>query len=236
MFSSRRYRRYGLVPAQGLFLLALLVSVPNVRADQITYNICNYPSLQTDLINGGTDTLSGTITVNATGWNDWNGFESASNVGVASGSVFVTTPVGQVYGGSVWAENGLVATDTQLLYPIGIGDTLNGTAYYTSYENNIVIQCGVANFPFGADFHLGPGWQCTAFPLGFPTDLFIDENPTDLAQSGIEYSSPPEGGASEYTTYLVIAEVPEPASLTLLMSALLGLAGASYLRRRGTRA
>ena len=54
---------------------------------------------------------------------------------------------------------------------------------------------------------------------------------------GVPAAAPDIGGATgELTLYFGTAPVPEPGTLTLLISALLGLAGAFYLRRRRANA
>jgi hypothetical protein len=47
--------------AMGLVVI-FLASVSNASADDITYNIVDYPVNEIDLITGGTDMISGTIT------------------------------------------------------------------------------------------------------------------------------------------------------------------------------
>ena len=53
---------------RGLIAMAFLVSATKALADNITYDIVDYPASETDSINPGTDELSGTITTNGASW------------------------------------------------------------------------------------------------------------------------------------------------------------------------
>ena len=65
MFEKLSHRRSVLAASHLLFSAVLLASVSAARAD-IIYNIVDYPVNQADMINGGTDTISGTIITDGT--------------------------------------------------------------------------------------------------------------------------------------------------------------------------
>lgn len=80
--SSRR----SVFAAAPLFTALLLAAVSIASADTFTYNIQDYPVYETDLITGGTDTISGTIITDTN-----NGTLTTSDL--VGGTIYITNPV-----------------------------------------------------------------------------------------------------------------------------------------------
>ncbi len=234
MSSSRPHRGGVLAAAHLLFSAVLLASVPIARADTITYNIADYPDNQTDQISGGTDHVSGSITTD--GYIGTN-FQVSD---IISGTLTITTP-NSTYtdtldmGNSIFIGNVyvLTATATQLIVPTFggfqlIGDELSVWLGYVS-----TITSGHPATVFMSDYAGGIG----AGKGG--TELFDNRE----VYSGVPNTGDPiTGGPSVPGQYIgldpmvIATAVPEPTSLTLLVSALLGLAAAVYLRWRRAKA
>jgi len=198
------------------FSVVLLVSASNARAD-ITYIINDYPVNEADQSGLGTDTLSGTIITDGTP-GAWTGDPMAHIVG---GTLKLVSPAGTYTGTSFLADGSsgaetLYATSTQLLSRPG--DLIEFFAAPTPYAYTIAIT--YANGPYG-----GQPYYDGTVAAGGP----------ELA--GFDQAAPPglTGSIGENNPWVIATAVPEPGTLTLLISALLGL-GASYLRRRGAKA
>jgi hypothetical protein len=185
----------------------LLVSASNARADY-TYNIANY-----SLSNPGY-TVRGSITTDTdVGYlqqSDIEGFAFELDNPDGSCAETVTGSSGDV------GVSGLLATPTSLSLTVFsdggflyMGVPTAWSPLYLFYSVN-----PVGTTPVGAEYCASDGNG------GFLFDTF---------QPGITVGSPDTIG----TAPVVIATaVPEPATLALLGSALLGLAGAVCLRRR----
>ena len=226
---SNRALMVGVLAGVLVFSAVLLAPVSNARAVTYTYNIVSYPASQTDNWIGGADTISGTVTVSKLGEIDYN-LEagtpiSCSSLAVTAGGVLYPFDPGVTYIGGVGmdGEPAVYATATQLLIPTGYNFALQG-ALSVSHIGGSEI-----------------GWSCAS--PGQTTEDYYTSNlyvadqvyrgwsnqwSTGTEQTGAGLIGPP--------TWVIGTIVPEPGTLTLLVSALLGLAGAAYLRRRGVKA
>ena len=205
--------------AVALLLFSAVLLVTASRAETITYSIDDYPTAEIDKLNGFQDKVSGTIMASAAG------------------------PLGSYNAGSFGLDNpALVTVDytvkiessASLPYP---SVTYSGSGPLSSYlgsgavtfSSTSIVLYGYIAFS-GADAGGTYGtliwrpdesyYKGSVIPPGNggnPEFQFIDDG-----------NNPPFHMNSAFWT---IAEVPEPATLTLLGSALLGL-GVVYLRLR----
>ena len=205
-----------MVPAS---MAVAAVFVKDASAGTFTYDIVNYPAYETDITTGGTDTISGTIITNTN-----TGTLSTSDI--VGGTYTIANPT---FGSSTYpvlgnvSLSGLDATPTQLLLPEADHPTGDNYLYLTpspppfdSPYPNILYSRDMSQFSAITDEYQGginlqdPGTVSLA--------MYFNQwfNQTPLA------------GADPW---VIATAIPEPATLTLLGSALLGL-GVVYLRRR----
>jgi hypothetical protein len=218
MFSSRYRSRYARIAALLSFAAVLLVSASSTRADIVTYSINDYPDSQAWLNPNGPAVahVSGSITVD-TGGVPLNTNPLAIPISdIAAANFEIQTPdatyTGTVASGSI-SLGGLQATASSLF----LTPTNPYSWFYLSLATGTSLQYsdGTANAIYDAAVQ----------PFSF---LFI--------ASDIPAVPSVPSGAIGGNPMVIATAVPEPASLTLLISALLGLAGTFYLRRRRTRA
>ncbi len=207
MFSSTHHCRFVVVAAHLLFAAVLAAS--SARADTIVYDFVDHPDLEAGYSLSGTITTDGaTGSLIASDIESW-GF-TISRDGVPQYTDTIATP------GSSFTLNGsnLVASTAQLLF-----------------YNQVAGAGGLVFWP----------------PSGNPAPLcYINSTLDGIPAINLQGADPLIPFGLDWFTYtttipvgdaLVIATaVPEPASLTLLVSALLGLVGAFYLRRRRAKA
>jgi hypothetical protein len=221
---SRRKKMFDRTMVRGLMaagLVAILLAAEaNAWTQDITYNIVDYPVNETDVITGGTDTISGTITTDGslgalTSQNIVR--ESISLYNSMDGTSYFEAPVSSSFS---LISGQLSASRSQLLLSNGgecqiYCSTIEADppTLAVTYDNGYDNQLQFSGSIIGGTVAPHPFFQS-----------FLATNPPDTA------GSIGSGGST-----WVIATVPEPATLTLLGSALLGVA-ALYLRRRGAKA
>jgi hypothetical protein len=177
------------------FLLILAAILSNASAANVTYRLLNYPLDQADSVNGGTDTISGTIITDGT-LGEW----AADSRHFVFGSPITFTAPNHVYTGvfsgwGTWSGYPMLhATPTQLLiYP---SDKLTLTFYNSSDQTTF-------NFGYLPDLNLHFGEVQHVPDMTYLAKF--ESRPTTVTGS-IGANSP-----------WVIAEVvPEPSTFVLL--------------------
>jgi hypothetical protein len=206
--------------ASALVLSSLVVAVvatsttPTAKAD-ITYNLVNYPASQ------GGDTLSGQITTNGNLSTPWtNDFVSASFVITTPGGVTYTVPSANVY--PIGVDIGTLPTGTansgSLLLPSGDAFALYGP---TSESGGTAdVELDFVNYTHASSYT--PEVRADLFQsAGGGTTIFADFNITGTP-----------GSIGSNQPWIVATTVPEPTTLTLFVTALLGLVGFLFVRRQ----
>ena len=219
-------KRSAVCSIQLLFAAVLLTSVSTARAENITYNLVDYPADEADGINGGTDTISGTIITDGTlGYLTTNG------------------PVSQIIGGSLTFAAPGVTTEGQLAFDYETVYT-PGSALYATPTQLIVGMATVLTLEYQTTS--GPG---TDSYLTYNADSYYYAGRIETGGSGLLasfFASPPVNIVTASYPYqwnnsvningwVIATAVPEPGTLALLCSGLLGLA-VVYLRRRSAKA
>ena len=227
------HRRSAFVAVLLLFSAVLAFAASNAWAGitrNITYNIVDYPVNEADYITTGQDTISGWITTDGT-LGAWTGDPMSHILGGSlswsgpKGSV--TVPLTAAYLGGTYLEGGteysassLYATNAQLMsYP---GDGI----YFLAQPN--------APDPFISLYYSRDPAVTFDTYEGIAVRAQADSEMSFSAQT---IALPRVPGSIAYNDPWVIAtaSVPEPPTVILLFSALLGLA-AVCLRRRTARA
>jgi hypothetical protein len=198
-----------LVAAVLLFSAELLVVASEARAE--TWNIVDYtPYIQST--NGTIESIRGTIVTSGPG-PSWG-------VADMTASLSITT----VYG---------IYTEQSAALPILYGPVVQEGTDLVLTQPGSSLQIGDYGNP-GITYFFGPGDD------GITVEV-LDSGMTHDYDSGwtwLEWAGPPPIGLTEPDGSWILAtatSVPEPTSLTLLISALLGL-GLHYLRRRRAKA
>jgi hypothetical protein len=233
MTRSKSARRSALAVASMLFGVVLLASVPIVWADDITYNIVDYPESQ------GGYTVTGSITTDGT-LGEYDGPDQPGVMPhVLSVSLAIRSPSASYISNSTsWAVCSLdpalppifYATPTQLLVPSGYACTLLASIPPTDNLSNAQIALEYDPRPdYVAAF--GPGYGAsltgeTTSGARYSRTLF---DQCDLAGSGTTIDS------SDPWIIATAEPVPEPSVAIGLCTSLVGL-GAIYLRQRGAKA
>ena len=189
--------------------IVVLATVSAARADIVIYNLVNYPSNQ----NGWT--LHGTITADASG--DIEGW----NMAVTNGSTtYVSTSQDPM--ANISALSLIITPSSISLSPTGTSYLRLGTFGTPETPAPYIFYVGDEGYTLGEYTGL-PVTNPNYVPTGAGWDLI------GLHQLWDTWSPSYAGNSGIIATAQVS---PEPASFTLLGSALLWLTGAAYLRRR----
>ncbi len=222
MSNSKPHRSFARIAAILFFSAVLFLPVFTARAEIITYNIVDYPDSQAGIspYTGEAHVTGSTITVNfganapsPTGTQVPN----SSNSSLISATLDIQTSKGlftdQVEDST--DVHGLMATPTQLYLPLippGSGPYAYSLLYLQG-DNGLQLE-----------------WVTNSGGGSYEGD---DYNGVPIFTSYLSGSVPSvPGGAIGLSPMLIGTVVPEPGTLTLLASALLGLGVVSQRRRR----
>jgi hypothetical protein len=213
------------------WVVAVALAFANVTKADTTYYFQDYPPYE-----GGCTIAGSIVTDGVTG--------PLSSADVISESLWVSYPGETIFPQSpqvyvLFPAVGLVATQTELLlepgppysrqvYQIYSAATFTGVDYFSWVSYSVTVP-GFDGGPESYEFSGGAG---SSFPpdAGQEWDTFYDPtqppDPSEVLSLMLDASG----------NMIIATAVPEPSTLTLLFSALLGLAGAFYLRRRRAKA
>jgi hypothetical protein len=215
-----------------LFASVLLAISSSAWSQDITYNIVDYPANETDFSNGEQDSISGTIITDGN-----TGALSPSDILGGSFTLSnpscgaVTAPI-TVTGPQV-EFSGLTATPSELCLLPGTGVFTFTTAFFSKVGVGSIYlgcqYCDASASDAGDTVSIfGVGYQNLTYAYGFSEGSFpsatFPATPGNIGSCGADWVIAGNGQPT-----------PEPATLALLGSALLGLA-VVYLRRRGAKA
>jgi hypothetical protein len=211
-------------------VMAVFVMPVSVAWANATYGLCNYPNDQFDSASHCVDTLSGTIVTDGT-----LGPQTDTSH-ILSVTVTITTDAASYTHTLMPSTNprdtpvGFDLTPTQILIQPGAGlwfydDTAPSLySFFTLYYDDAITQEGYGWF-------IPPTWGVLV--EGPP---YVQENSKNayfenIPQGGAGSIAPTNPTEPQQWVIATTTTVPEPGTLTLLASAMLGL-GAFYLRRR----
>jgi hypothetical protein len=185
------------------------LSTTQLRAN-IIYSFANYPVNQTDEVRGGTVMISGTITTDGT----LGAIGGTGSTHLVSSHIWYYT----ADGGSVtddplsgWGGGILFATQTALTCPTGYGTVFD----FTPGPSYAIVELS---------------WDRSATPNSYSGGV---ELPSGSWVSEFQSTGPTavQGSIAENDPWVIATAVPEPGTLTLLVSVLLGIGGALLFRR-----
>ena len=213
MPASRSPGRSALAVTCLLFMVVFLATAPNARANTI-YNLVDYPSDEAGWKLSGSITTDGTIgdilpnDIVGWTWTASNGVASFTTNSTDNGSRTYTSWIGfspnYTYPGILATPTKLSILDPGTLY---LQNSWTGTSLDWTRWTPQSPAVYTANAPFSYNINNGFMWEDGYYENTNP--------PTELPAAG----------------WVIATAAPEPSTLTLLGSALLGL-GVVYLRRR----
>ena len=218
MSSTKHQCRFARIAAYLLFSALFLASVSTAKAELITYDIVNYPSLQAYLDGPGNVQVSGSLTI------DYSGTPGPISLGAITGTYTITlptTPTPTTYTETYSADNSggsLYATATTLYVLPGnylqIRDQ-NGDDNLT-YTNSANTHTWVSN---GTYFYIDPDGDYV-FQSSF-------------VKNGLQPGFQPAGmwDASHDMVVATVA-VPEPSTFALLGIGAVSLLAYAWRKRR----
>ncbi|MGO9110220.1 MAG: hypothetical protein ACLP9L_13425 [Thermoguttaceae bacterium] len=213
--ASKPHGRY--VPGWVVLVVSIVASASAAvaRADDITYNIVDYPANEVLTSSNGTATIAGTIITDGT-------LGPLSAADIVGGTLSFTDPIENLtVSHSAWfgPMSGLQATATELVLTPGTSSSFSlGTpAVPGTYEAAVQYE----NVPGDGEYR---------------GDLTVNPPPLPVILASFDSAPvPTTPGSIGANANWIIATVPEPGALSLLATAAVGLVGlVSWQSRRCT--
>ena len=207
-----------------LSIVMLVLGLPTAiaRADDITYNIVDYPANESDQTSAGTDTISGTIITDGT-------IGPLSTANIIGGTFSFTGPYGTLTGPvTVFDPIGLQATPTQLLLSPGsdshVDISTTESNLPTTYPPAVQGLLGMAD----VEYQNYPGDST------YGGSVAADLPPPSLWFGALFRSSPvpTTPGSIGANSSWVVATVPEPSTFVLFCIGAVCLAAHAWRRKR----
>jgi hypothetical protein len=229
MAASTSLCRFFAVATCFSFPVILVATVPHAGAHDITYTLVDYPVNETDVVNSGTDAISGTIITDGTlgPWTD----DPASHI--VGGTLIFSSPVGTFSAPAAICncknqDGAFYATPTELLFQPQNGDEVS----FGDPTDSPSIPYIVLNYEVGKGGDKYDGEVDMIDPTTLQLDILAEFNagggdPSFGSQGSIGANDPwiiADGGTPTPT--------PEPSTLALLGVGVIGLLGYAWRRRR----
>jgi PEP-CTERM motif len=213
--NSSRIRQTSVATVASVFVAALLAVPMTAMADQITYDIVDYPAAEIDINTSLQDKVSGTITASTTG------------------------PLGSYIAGS--ANPSTDPTTVELTYDITLHTSASPGTFSFTGSGTLNNYLGSGSLTFTSASILLDGYLLLSFSgPGFSEEMYWRSDLDSYMGSvvfntgtALDFNQTPATTLDPSPWTIATAAAPEPATFTLLASALLGLVAVSW--RRGVR-